>query len=75
MQIAMEPALKPGSVTFANGKKPSVKEMAHDVTEFLAWSADPNLDHRKATGYGAIFFLAVLGALVFAARFTTRRRS
>ena len=75
MQIAMAPPLKPGSVTLANGEKPGIKEMAHDVTEFLAWSADPNLDNRKATGYGAIFFLVVLGALVFAARFTTRQRS
>jgi ubiquinol-cytochrome c reductase cytochrome c1 subunit len=75
MQIAMAPPLKPGSVTLANGKKPGMREMAHDVTEFLAWSADPNLDNRKATGFGALFFLAVLGALVFAARFTTRQRS
>lgn len=74
MQIAMAPPLKQGSVTLANGKKPGVKEMAHDVTEFLAWSADPNLDNRKATGYGAIFFLVFLGILVFAARFTTRER-
>jgi ubiquinol-cytochrome c reductase cytochrome c1 subunit len=74
LQIAMAQPLKPGSVTLANGKKPGVKEMAHDVTEFLAWSADPNLDNRKATGYGAIFFLAFLGILVFAVRFRTRER-
>jgi ubiquinol-cytochrome c reductase cytochrome c1 subunit len=74
MQLAMAPPLKPGSVTLANGKKPSVKQMAHDVTEFLAWTADPSHDNRKATGYGAIFFLAFLGILVFAARFTTKER-
>ncbi len=74
MQLAMASPLKPGSVTLANGKKPGVREMAHDVTEFLAWSAEPNLDNRKATGYGAIFFLAFLGVLVFAARFTMRER-
>lgn len=73
MQTAMAPPLKPGSVTLANGKKLGTREMAHDVAEFLAWTADPSHDDRKSTGYGAMFFLLFLGILVYAARFTTRR--
>jgi ubiquinol-cytochrome c reductase cytochrome c1 subunit len=64
-QIAMPPALKPGSVKLANGKTASVPEMAHDVSAFLAWTADPNLDERKATGLRAILFLLVFGVVGF----------
>lgn len=61
--IAMAPPLKPGSVTLADGKKPDVQAMAHDVAEFLAWTADPTLDQRKAVGLRIIIFLLILGAL------------
>ena len=62
-QIAMPPALKPGSVTLADGKRPDQAQMAHDVAEFLAWTADPKLEDRKISGLGAILFLLVLGGL------------
>ncbi len=62
-QIAMPPALKPGSVTLADGKQPDQAQMAHDVAEFLAWTADPKLEDRKVSGLGAILFLLVLGGL------------
>ncbi|HEX7389629.1 MAG TPA: cytochrome c1 [Acidiphilium sp.] len=61
LQTAMPPALKPGSVTLADGKKPSVQQMAHDVAAFLAWTANPTLDERKAVGLRIILFLIVLG--------------
>ncbi|MCW8306660.1 cytochrome c1 [Acidiphilium sp. PA] len=72
-QIAMAPSLKPGSVMLADGKAASVPVMAHDVAAFLAWTADPTLDERKATGLRAILFLLVLGVvgfLVMATRMT-----
>ena len=58
-QIAMAPALKKGSVTFADGVKPDVGEMAHDVTAFLALSADPTLNERKLVGLTAMIYLVV----------------
>lgn len=72
MQTAMAPPLKAGSVTLANGKKPSVQEMAHDVAGFLAWTAETKRDDRKSTGYATLFFLLFLGILVYAARSATR---
>ena len=63
LQIAMPPALKPGSVTLANGKHPSVAQMAHDVASFLAWSADPTLEERKAVSLRIIVFLLFFGVL------------
>lgn len=62
-QIAMPPSLKQGSVTLADGKHPSQAEMAHDVAEFLAWTASPKLEDRKVSGLGAILFLLVLGGV------------
>ena len=66
-QIAMAPALKKGSVTFADGVKPDVGEMAHDVTVFLAWSADPTLNERKLVGLTAMIYLVVFWLVGFIA--------
>ncbi|MBW4035564.1 MAG: cytochrome C [Proteobacteria bacterium] len=73
-QIAMAPALQPGSVMLADGKAASVPVMAHDVAAFLAWTADPTLDERKATGLRAIFFLLVLGVVGFVVMATRMTR-
>jgi len=62
-QIAMPPALKPGSVTIADGKTPSIRVMAHDVAAFLAWTAHPDLDRRKAAGAGMFILLLILGII------------
>lgn len=60
-QITMPPALEPGSVTMADGRRPGVREMAHDVAAFLAWTAHPDLDDRKAVGGDMVICLLVLG--------------
>ena len=35
-----------GAVTYADGTKATMPQMAHDVVTFLAWAAEPNLDER-----------------------------
>jgi len=35
------------------------QEMAHDVTTFLAWAAEPTLEERKRTGWKVMIFLPV----------------
>lgn len=62
-QIAMPPSLKPGSVTLADGKKPDQAQMAHDVAEFLAWTAHPTLTERKSVGLRAMLYLIALGII------------
>ncbi len=39
--------------------------MAHDVAEFLAWSADPTLDQRKSIMLRAMIYLAIFGLIGF----------
>lgn len=67
-QIAMLPPLSDGAVTFADGTQATVPQMAHDVSAFLAWAADPNLDDRHRTGVKTILFLIVLTALLYAVK-------
>lgn len=51
----------------AQGKpiKPSVEEMARDVTAFLAWAAEPTMEERKRTGIKVMLFLLIFVAVFF----------
>jgi len=67
-QIAMPPPLSDGQVTYADGTTATVAQMAHDVTTFLAWAAEPELEARKRLGIQVILFLIVLAGLLYAAK-------
>ncbi len=65
LNIAMPPPLTTaGQVTYADGTKPTVDQMAQDVAAFLVWTAEPNLPDRHAAGIAVVVFL--LFAAVFA---------
>jgi len=59
--IAMAPPLSNGQVDYDDGTENSVSQMAKDVTTFLAWASEPEMDHRKRTGIKAMLLLAVTG--------------
>ncbi|HEX8838933.1 MAG TPA: cytochrome c1 [Sphingomicrobium sp.] len=69
LNIAMPPPLTTnGQVTYADGTQPSVDQMAKDVSAFLVWSAEPNLESRHAAGISVTIFLllaSVLGYLAY----------
>jgi len=67
-QIAMPPPLADGQVTYADGTKATVEQMARDVTEFLAWAAEPNLEARHRMGFKVILFLVIATVLFYAAK-------
>jgi ubiquinol-cytochrome c reductase cytochrome c1 subunit len=61
LNIAMPPPLATeGQVTYADGTKATVPQMAKDVAAFLVWTAEPTLEKRHQTGW------PVLGFLLFA---------
>jgi ubiquinol-cytochrome c reductase cytochrome b/c1 subunit len=64
-QIAMPPPLSEGLVTYDDGSKPSVNQMAHDVTTFLAWTAEPELEARKRMGYQVLIYFIVFTILMY----------
>ena len=58
LNIAMPPPLTTdGQVTYADGTKPTVDQMATDVAAFLVWTAEPNLENRHAAGTAVAIFL------------------
>ena len=68
-QIAMAPPLAgEGQVEFKDGTTATVEQMAKDVTTFLAWASEPELETRKQMGVRIILFLTILGGLVYAVK-------
>ncbi|HEV2100090.1 MAG TPA: cytochrome c1 [Stellaceae bacterium] len=66
--IAMPPPLSEGAVTYADGTKATVPQMAHDVATFLAWASQPTLEVRHRTGARVFLFLIVAVGVFYAAK-------
>ena len=67
-QIAMPPPLADNAVTFADGTPATVPQMAHDITTFLTWAAEPRLEDRHRTGFKVTLFLVVAALVFYAAK-------
>jgi len=65
-QIAMPPPLYEEAVEYVDGTEPTVEQLASDVTQFLAWAAEPELEERKKTGLKVLIFIGIFTALLFA---------
>ena len=60
LNIAMPPPLTAdGQVTYADGTQATVDQMAKDVSAFLLWTAEPNLQGRHKSGWAVLAFLIV----------------
>jgi ubiquinol-cytochrome c reductase cytochrome c1 subunit len=66
--IAMPPPLSDGAVTYADGTKATVPQMAHDVATFLNWASFPELDSRHTIGAKVFLFLIVTVGVFYAAK-------
>ena len=62
----MAPPLSEGLVTYNDGTKATVEQMAHDVTTFLAWASEPEMEQRKRLGLKVILYLLVMTGLFYA---------
>lgn len=67
-QIAMAAPLYPDSVEYADGTPATLEQLATDVTTFLAWAAEPEMEQRKAMGVRVLIFLTILGGLAYAVK-------
>jgi ubiquinol-cytochrome c reductase cytochrome c1 subunit len=68
LNIAMPPPLTTeGQVTYDDGTKPTVDQMASDVAAFLVWTAEPNLERRHSAGIAVVVFLLFGTILAFLA--------
>ncbi len=64
--ISMAPPLAEGSVDYGDGTPATVEQMAHDVSVFLNWIAEPELNERKNLGIKVMLFLIVLTIMLYA---------
>ena len=64
-KIKMPNNLSDGLVEYADGTQATVDQMAKDVTTFLSWAAEPELESRHKTGVKVILYLVLLSILVF----------
>ena len=63
--VAMPDPLQDGQVKYADGTKATKAQMAHDVTTYLAWVAQPHLEERRRLGVRVVIYLLLLLGLVF----------
>ncbi len=67
LNLAMPaPLTADGQVTYAPGNpEPTLRQMAHDVSAFLAWAAEPRMDQRKDMGIVVLIFLIFATVLAY----------
>ena len=63
--IGMPQPLYDDGVEYADGTKATPDQMAKDVTAFLAWASEPEMEERKQLGITVILFLLVLTTLSY----------
>jgi cytochrome c1 len=64
--ISMPPQMMDDLVTYADGTKATSTQIAQDVTAFLNWAAEPELNERKSLGLKVMIFLGFLTVLLYA---------
>lgn len=69
LNLAMAPPLTmDGQVTYADGTKATIDQMAQDVSAFLTWTAEPSMPKRKQTGWPVLGFLLFATILAYMAK-------
>ncbi|MXP27159.1 cytochrome c1 [Altererythrobacter indicus] len=69
LNLAMAPPLTmDGQVTYADGTKATIDQMAQDVSAFLTWTAEPTMPKRKQTGWPVLGFLLFATILAYMAK-------
>ena len=64
-KIKMSSPLSDEIVEYTDGTQASVDQMAKDVTTFLTWAAEPELEERHRTGVKVMIYLILLTTLVY----------
>jgi ubiquinol-cytochrome c reductase cytochrome c1 subunit len=68
LNIAMAQQLTTdGQVEYKDGTKPTIDQMAKDVSAFLVWTAEPHLEARHSAGLAVVVFLLIFCFLAWGA--------
>ncbi|WP_417615942.1 cytochrome c1 [Parasphingorhabdus sp.] len=66
LNLAMAPPLAVADqVSYSDGTKASIDQMAKDVSAFLIWTAEPNLEARHQAGWAVLAFLLIATILAY----------
>ena len=63
--IAMLQPLYEDSVEYEDGTKATIEQMSKDVTAFLTWAAEPEMEERKRLGFIVMSFLIIFVFLMY----------
>ncbi|MDA8712795.1 cytochrome c1 [Alphaproteobacteria bacterium] len=63
--IAMPVPLLEELVEYSDGTEATVEQMSMDVTHFLNWTAEPELEQRKRLGFMVLIYLTIFAGLMF----------
>ncbi len=64
-QIAMAQPLEDGYVDYDDGTENNLPQLSKDITNFLVWAAEPELEERKRIGIKVLLFFIIAGTLVY----------
>jgi len=64
-KIAMRVPLLEELVEYSDGTEATVEQMSMDVTHFLNWTAEPELEERKRMGFMVLIYLTIFAGLMF----------
>jgi len=64
-KIAMPVPLLEELVEYSDGTEATVEQMSMDVTHFLNWTAEPELEERKRMGFMVLIYLTIFAGLMF----------
>ena len=67
------PLSQDDQVTYSDGTRATVDQMAKDVAAFLVWTAEPTLQRRHSAGLAVILFLLLGTGLAYGAYLTVWR--
>lgn len=74
LNISMPPPLTSNDqVTYTDGTRATVDQMAKDVSAFLVWTAEPTMQTRHRAGLAVIGFLLIATGLAYGAYLTVWR--
>lgn len=67
-RIAMPAPLLEGQVSYQDGTAATVDQMSRDVVNFLHWTAEPEMEHRKKMGIKVLIFLTITAVFFYIAK-------
>ena len=65
---AMAEPLFEDAVEYGDGTPATAEQMATDLSTFLAWAAEPEMEERKSMGIGVMLFLLVFTGVLYAVK-------